>query len=212
MKVSVEDVVVPVFQGTNRSPGVHVSGIIRCIATEAGLLNANTVEELSLIEVIPSTRFLDPVVALRVSIGLAWESWYIPNILGPEGVVDHPGEWECDGIYMSPDGEEVATIVVDRKPKHVIKVHEVKATYKSTNTVGETEEDLHAQFLWMAQLKAYCRGANTRWADLHVLFLNGDYKYPLQPRKKRFRLEFEQYEIDENWELLKNYSYYKGND
>ena|SRR2546430_2151229 len=192
-----------------RSAGVHVSNVIRSIAMETGVLAPQWVEELSLIEVKPSMQFLDPVVALRVCIGLAWEEWYIPQVLGPEGVIDHPGEWECDGIYMSPDAEELATIIIDRRPRHRLKVHEVKATYKSTNTVGETEEDLLSQFLWISQLKAYCKGAKTRWADLHVLFLCGDYNYPIQPQKKRFQIEFEQEEIDDNWELLTAYRDHK---
>ena len=80
-------------------------------------------------------------------------------------------------------------------------VHEVKATYKSTRTVG----DLSSQWMWLAQIKAYCKGLDTRHARLHVLFLCGDYTYPIKPVLKVWDIEFTQEEIDANWELLRDY-------
>ena len=206
MKVSVEQV--PLFippPKVARSVGVHVSGIIRCIATETGILKPEWAEELSLIEVKQSMRFSDPIVAIRVSMGLAWEDYYIREILAPEGVIDHPGEYECDGIYMSPDGEELSSILIDRRQVRMIKVHEVKCTYKSTNTVGETEGELLSQFMWLAQIKAYCHAVKSVMADLHVLFVCGDYSYPISPIKKRFRIVFEPDEILDNWQMLREY-------
>lgn len=180
------------------------------IAQETGHLKPEWCEnlnELSLIEVGPNTKFLDQNIALRVAIGLAWENWYIQEILVPQGIADHPGEYHVDGIYMSPDAEELSTILVDRRPKHIVRVHEIKATAKSTNTVGETAAELEANcFMWLAQIKSYCRGANTRYADLHVLFRYGDYSRPfMQPQKKRFRLEFTEEEIDDNWSMITSY-------
>lgn len=190
---------------TPRSVGVHVSGLIRGIAFETGVLKPEWVEELSLIEVGPSMRFSDPVVALRVNMGLAWEDFYIREYLEPAGVLDHPGEYECDGIYMSPDGEELAQVLISGRRTHKLKIHEVKCTYKSTNTVGETEGELLSQFMWLCQIKAYCQGAGTTLADLHVLFVCGDYSKPIKPMKKIFHLEFEASEIADNWAMLKNY-------
>lgn len=207
MIVTVEEVnlVIPAPRQA-RSAGIHVSTIIRMIATETGVLKPEFVEELSLVEVTPSMRFSDPVVAIRVCIGLAWEDWYIPMILGPEGIVDHLGEYYLDGIYMSPDAEELSSIVVDRRVRHFIRVHEIKATSKSINTVGETAAELAGQVMWMMQLKSYCKGAGTRFADLHVLFLYGGYERPfMRPRKRRFRIEFTQQEIDDNWDLITSY-------
>lgn len=189
-----------------RSKGVHVSSIIRCIATETGVLKPEWCEELDMLELKPSTRFEDPVVALRVSIGLAWEEWYIREVLSAEGIVDHPGEYKVDSIYMSPDGEELTQVIVDRRHKQRMRIHEIKTTAKSTRTVGETEGELINQFMWMSQIKAYCKGARTTLADLHVLFLYGDYSRPfMQPQMKRFRLEFEDEEIEDNWSMLTAY-------
>jgi hypothetical protein len=182
---------------TPRSPGVHVSSIIRCVATEYGILKPEWAEELSLVDVRTIT---DQVALVRISIGLAWEEWYIPNILSPSmGVIDHPGEREVDGIYMTHDGESISTITTDKRNHYA--VHEVKATYKSTKTVG----DLESQWMYLAQMKAYCQALRTRWAFLHCLFLCGDYTFPIKPLLRCWEVEFTQQEIDENWQMLRQY-------
>ena len=190
-----------------RGKGVHLSGIIRCIATEEGILKPEWAEELSLLDVRSIT---DPVAILRISIGLAWEEWYIPTILGPVmGVMDHPGEMEVDGVYMTHDGESLSSVVADRSDVNitplVLMVHEVKATYKRTNTV----KDLRDQWMWIAQVKGYCKGLGTRFAVVHVLFLCGDYSYPIKPQLRVWQLEFTQEEIDTNWDLLMEYKQYR---
>lgn len=187
-----------------RSKGVHVSGIIRCIATEMGILKQEWVEELSLVDV---RQIIDPVALLRISIGLAWEDYYIRRVLCNEGVIDHPGEAKVEGVYMTADGESLDVIITPEDPEGTsqIIIHEVKATYKSTRTVGELED----QWMWVTQVKAYCKGAGTRFAKVHVLFLCGDYKMPLQPQLKCWLVEFTQEEIDEGWELLKEYKEYR---
>ena len=88
-----------------RSVGVHVSSIIRCIATEQGILKPEWAEDLSLSDVREIT---DPVAKLRINIGLAWEEHYIPLV---GNIVDHPGEMQVDGIYMTHDGESVDVII-----------------------------------------------------------------------------------------------------
>lgn len=180
-----------------RSPGQHVSGIIRCLAVDMGILKPEWAEELSLVDARDIT---DPVAVLRINIGLAWEEHYIP-MLGD--VADHPEEIHYEGIYMSPDGESVSVIITRGQPKHVLMVHEVKATYKSTKTVGEPTTD--NPWMWMAQIKSYCKALGTRFAVLHVLFLCGDYSYPIKPVLKKWQLEFTQQELDDNWALLMDY-------
>jgi hypothetical protein len=80
-------------------------------------------------------------------------------------------------------------------------VHEVKATYKSTKTVG----DLSSQWMWLAQMKAYCIAKGTRFAVMHCWFLCGDYSYPIRPRREVWEIEFTQEELDSNWTLLADY-------
>lgn len=181
-----------------RSEGIHVSSIIRCIATETGILKPEWAEELSLSD---TRSITDPVAVLRISIGLAWEEFYISRILEKEGIVDHPGEMECDGIYLTHDAESLSVIITDKKKIHAVVIHEIKATYKSVKTV----RDLRDQWMWMAQVKAYCKAAGTRFAQMHVLFLCGDYTYPIKPMLCRWSIEFTQAELDSNWELLTDY-------
>jgi hypothetical protein len=184
---------------TPRSEGVHLSGIIRSIAAETGFLKAGWVEDLS----IHDRRLItDPVAILRMMIGLAWEQFYIQRVLVHEGVVDHPDEMHNDDIFMSPDAEQMVSMVL-RSGKRGIrkKIHEIKATYKSTNTVG----DVYGEWMWLTQLKGYCHSARTLLGELHVLFLCGDYSMPIKPIAKRWAIEFTQEELDRNWQLMCDY-------
>lgn len=192
-----------------RTPGVHVSGIIRAIATEMGLLTPEWVEELSLVEVAGSSDLwwarLDDVAKLRISIGLAWEQFYIPLL---PHVVDHPGEFCVEGIYMSPDGTSLDVIVTDRGERGLVAVHEIKFTYKSINTVG----DFLQQWMWVAQTQAYCRALSTTRVYVHVLYACGDYSWPMRPvlgpnltAPSIYRIDYTQEEIDKTWELLTDY-------
>lgn len=192
-----------------RSPGVHVSSIIRRIAIQNGALKKEWIDDLDLVDASQEDWWasLSPASQLRIAIGLAWEEWYIPQL---QTVSDHPGEMQVDGIYMTHDGESLDTLVTERPiiinsawgagepSRHVLALHEVKGTYKSTKTVGS----LDTQWMWLAQTKAYCKGLNTLIAYLHVLFLCGDYKYPIEPQLKVWRITYTQLEIDDNWELM----------
>lgn len=189
----------PPQSGRGRSQGMHLSKIIKNIALENGVLDEQYAEDLSLVEVSGRQELwwnsLDPAVRLKMSIGLAWEDWYVPQL---GCVAYHPGEMEVQGIYMTHDGESIDFLV---KHKLELALHEVKATYKSTNTVG----DLTTQWMWLAQTKGYCKGLGTRIAYLHVLFLCGDYSYPIGPILKCWRVEYTQAEIDENWDVIIDY-------
>jgi hypothetical protein len=108
---------------------------------------------------------------------------------------------------MSPDGE--STSIVKHKngvPIYDTVVHEFKATYKSTKTVG----NLTGEWMWLSQMMAYCKALNTTYAMMHTLFINGDYQFPLSPLKKIWFLEFTKQEIDDNWKLLMQYKKHKG--
>ena len=183
---------------TPRSKGVHVSSIIRCIAIETGILSTQNQDDLSLSDVRTIT---DEDAILRINIGLAWEEHYIGQILSRYGVIDHPGEMQYDGVYLSHDGEDLSVILTVPVLQYGPRVHEVKATYKSTKTVG----DLSSQWMWITQMKAYCIARGCTTAFLHALFLCGNYVAPIRPVLKIWELEFTQRELDENWELLSQY-------
>lgn len=181
--------------GDVRSPGVHASSIIRCIAVEQGILKPEWCEELSLSD---ARSITDTVAVLRIRMGLAWERHYLPTV---EGIIYQPGEILVDGIYMTPDGESLSVVhVLPTKPWAKV-LHECKLTYKSMNTVG----NLYSEWMWLAQCLAYCKGSETRFAQMHVLFVCGDYTYPIKPRLRIWVIEFSQEEIDMNWNLLRDY-------
>lgn len=193
---------------TVRSRGVHLSSIIRSIAGATGILKPEYIDSAET-NLYGERGITDPAAILRMSIGLAWEAWYIPQILSQEqGVQEHPGEMVVDGVYMTPDGESVDVIITSGR-KHIInKIHEVKATYKSTNTVG----DLSREWMWITQMAGYCKGACTKYACMHVLFLCGDYKMPIVPQLKCWDVEFTQAEIDTRWAMLTEYRDFKESD
>lgn len=191
---------------TPRAEGIHVSALIRCVAIETGILKKEwaSIEDISLTDL---RQITDPTAVLRISIGLAWEEWYIPQI---PGVADHPGEMEVDDIYMNHDGESLDVIITGRDAgKCAIILHEVKATYKSSRDTNGDQKDqiewLNKQWMWIAQAKSYCKGRGTRYILLHVLFICGDYSYPIRPVLKIWAIEFTQKEIDDSWQLLKDY-------
>jgi len=217
MIVESQEIILTLPEGDRpRGKGLHQSAIIRAVATEYGLLKQEWAEEVSLVDV---RKITDQVAILRMSAGLAWEEYYIPrmgeitSIPELQYVQNHPGEIEYQGVYMNPDGESISTIFStyeDRKRTLPI-IHEVKWTYKSTNTIGkmDTTERLRKNWIWLAQMKAYCIARGTRFSWLHVYFVNGDYKRPLQPQLWLFRFEFTEDELQENWEFFKEYVQHK---
>jgi hypothetical protein len=178
-----------------RGKGVHASGIIRNIAIEMGILKGDQTEDAK--QLTDVRDITDEVAILRMSIGLSWEEHYIGKVLPNYGVVKHPGQMCVDGVFMTPDGESVDTW--NGSGKSVLVIHEVKATYKSTN------RDIAKEWMYLTQLKCYCKGAKTRYAKLHVLFLCGDYKFPIRPVAKVWNIQFTQKEIDDNWSLMTAY-------
>lgn len=196
----------PPSGGAPRTVGLHVSGIIRCIATETGFLKPEWVEELSLVDAsqVDWWNGLDESSQLRVALGLAWEQWYIPQL---GNVVDHPGEMVLNGVYLTHDGESL-DMVLSSSGKWELAVHEVKATYKSIRTVaprlvdGVGDADLSSQFMWLSQTMAYAKARGARVVYLHVLFMCGDYSFPIKPRRLVWRIDYTQEELDENWDTL----------
>jgi hypothetical protein len=200
-------------QGLPRSEGIHLSSVIRVIAVQNGALKPEYVESLDLVDRTSEDWWakVGPVQKLRMCIGLAWEHWYVTTQL--PNVVHQPGEMEADGIYMTHDGESLETIIVEKRTKTVIALHEVKVTSKSTNTIGlRPDVALRGQWMWLSQTKGYVKGMQTQYkldyvppVFVHILFLCGDYSYPITPLVFVFRIEFTQPEIDDNWDIVTTY-------
>lgn len=197
---------IPVFLknpgGRPRGEGIHVSSIIRCAAVEMGVLDSKWVEDLSLVDTAQEDWWesLDEPTKIRMSLGLAWEEWYVRTQL--EDVLWQPGEMCVEGIYMNHDGEGLDVIITTTHDNvWMPTLHEIKTTAKSTKTVG----DLTTQWMWLAQTKAYCKALNTTRAYLHVLFLRGDWKWPYNMEMKCWQIDYTPEEIEDNWEVLMDY-------
>lgn len=163
-----------------------------------GILKQEIGEDISLTD---HREITDPVAVLRMCVGLAWEDFLIPQL---QDVVDHPGEILYDGVYMSPDGEELSIFLHDAGFLHRLYVIEVKCTWKSMNTVGDLTDE-KKNFMWLAQIRSYCKANSTRHAKLYVLFVCGDYSFPITPQLVKFTLEFTQLELDDSWDFLLDY-------
>lgn len=211
MRAQLVESAVPFPSGPPRTPGVHVSGIIKALAVDYGLLDRKWVpEDFDLVDFTESGASgdewwasLDADSQVRMAIGMAWEQWYLPRI---PNVVYQPGELELDGIYLTLDGESLDTIVTQRNPSRVVlAIHEVKTTSKSINTTGDLSAPNPKNWLWLTQAKAYAKARRARTIYLHILYLYGDYSRPFKPQLHVWRLEFEQWEIDETWETIVDY-------
>lgn len=185
--------------GLPRSEGIHESAVLRNIAVLNGALDKKYLESVDLVERDGNDWWnrLDEPTKLRMALGLAWEEWYIRTQL--PHVTHQPGEICLQGLYMTPDGESLEAILSGGVE---LANHEVKTTSKSLNTVGE---DLRTQWLWLTQAKTICKGLGTTLAFIHVLFLCGDYSYPIQQRKRVYKVRFTDLEIEDNWEMVTGY-------
>ncbi len=176
-----------------RSEGVHVSNIIRSIALKVGFLDKKWETGLSLTD---ASEITDPDSILRIMIGLAWEAFLIPTLAG---VVDHPGELHLEGIYLTHDGESCDRVYSGTRNFELI-VYEVKSTYKSAR------KNIREQWMYLTQLKAYCKALGTRYSRIDILYICGDYTYPIRPCRKVYEIEFTQQEIDANWSMIVDYA------
>lgn len=160
---------VKVYDGP-RSPGVHLSGVIKYLLVSAGLLEADELGEM---------------MPLRMAVGMAWEAYVVqlwPNFIW------QPGELCKDNIYGSPDG-----ITGDC-------LEEVKATWMSRMERGNPPQAKRIidHKRWMLQLAGYCHMLGLTRARLHVLWINGDYRGS-GPQYYTYLIEFSQEELTRIW-------------
>jgi len=175
-----------------RSPGVHLSGVIRYIAIRSGILRS-----------VDSTGrwagdgdIEDDEMPMRMAVGFAWEQW----AAGLYPFMHYqPGEMSCDEIYGTPDGLSENP---SRGNGYEILLEEFKATWKSAHT-----HPITGQWMWMRQVMGYLKMLreggypDAHLARMHVLWVNGGYRPPA-PRYIRYLIDFTAHEIDTCWGLL----------
>jgi hypothetical protein len=127
-----------------------------------------------------------------MEMGFIWEQ-VLERALKDRYAICNIGELCVDGIYMTPDKFDVENWVL----------HEYKCTWKSS------KNDPIDNWRWMTQVKGYLRATQTRRCDMHVLYINGDYK-GTGPEWYRYSLEFTDQEIEENWTMIVNHAKRRG--
>jgi hypothetical protein len=165
---------------SERSPGLHVSDLYRRIAVDSGILKCVTDDEA-----------MNPLV---LAVGMAWEE-YCVTLPWCEDVAWQPGERLVDGVFLSPDGWDFK----------LNRLEEFKATWTSSASKDQSIKTLEEMWLYRVQMMAYCYAMGTALARLHVLFINGNYRYEgvgPQPVYRIYEVEFTKRELRRNWEML----------
>lgn len=175
-----------------RSPGLHVSDIIKDIC----------------VEIFPKRFSRDDADMPweKFELGFTWEAILAQTLAarfreGRSDIVVHPGEIYADGIYMTPDAVDFKTYTLE----------EYKCSW--ARSTREITDDLF--WHWIVQAKAYCYGMQQcglpfTKSILRVLFINGDYREHRNAVVRVWELEFTQLEIKENWEMLVQHAKSKG--
>lgn len=164
--------------GMPRSPGLHLSTIYADI--EAQWLKRQELDERDR--------------ANYMSGGFLWEHAFSrafgQSVLGMH--VERPPELYLDGIIGSPD-------LIDFKRWRVL---DTKFTWKSARKLDHMERYF---WPWLCQMKAYLKMMSgmqaCNVAELYIFFVNGDYAPPV-PKTRHLVLEFDEQEIEENWEMV----------
>ncbi len=187
-----------------RSPGVHLSGVLRYIAQESGILAKPSPPpppspSPSSPPGVDSTSFPDmdeDIMPLRMMLGMFFEEGAVG--LYPD-MQWQPGELERDGVFGTCDGLSVT-------PAHGLLLEEFKLTWKSEWNYGK-DRFTSANWLWMSQAKGYLALMQANGIDIapmvrfHVCWVAGDYRPP-SPKLMRYVVEYTQKEIDSLWGLV----------
>lgn len=180
--------------GPPRTPGVHLSDILRSLGFKLGLLKETDDDELNDLNYL--SRHVLPTEVhqcgplMRCVIGYMWEEWYFHHVL--KRAIFHPGEFTLDGIIGTPDGIE--------EDSRYLTLHETKATFKSSRHPMESHK------LYLYQIACYLKMVALRFnvpisqcrAVLHPLFIKGNYR-GIDPISNPTAIYFTQEEVDGIW-------------
>lgn len=207
--------------GPPRTSGIHLSSIIRHVALKTGLLAKEYGEGPGLNEIIrdtPPDAVGQDGRLMKIIVGYAWESW-LKRKLAERNTrfIAEPGETLRDGIIGTPDALETVPEwmvgitgagIGDGLLSHLsVIVHEIKATWKTSARPIEEE------IMWLQQAMGYCwmlegeLGEPCRVAVFHPIYLCGDYRSNRLPIYPPIACEFEQKELEMNWQMILDHKY-----
>lgn len=197
-----------------RAGGVHMSDLYNSLfkALEPKRYNSDT-----------------PMNPLHLEMGLAWEDMLedglkdrLMEVAGED--ISRPGEFRTDGgVSFNPD----LLIYADDEP---VRLGEIKLTWMSSRDMPtEVTNALPPKFRkWEVQMMAYCYHLDLHLARLYSFHVNGEYAWmrkktasnaraivaqtdtPGGPQLRAFDIVYEQWELDENWQMLLNHGQHVG--
>lgn len=174
--------------GMIRSPGLHVSQIYYDIELTVRANSREPMEEKELFFYRAGGFVWERIFSMALAQG---------HVAGKApGDIVRPGELEIDGITGSPDG-------FDLKTGRVI---ETKGTWKSSRKFDHLEKYF---WVWLVQQKGYCKYLGTTEAELYSFHMMGDYRGS-GPLPRAALLQFSKFEIEENWNMLRNHARKRG--
>ena len=183
--------------GASRTPGVHLSGILRPLAFSMGWLDKKWDTEETLDELIERTP-VDEVGLngnlMRLVLGMAVEEWIAKQLIALRpGFIHQPGEYSLDGILGTPDGIEF--------DDEGILLHEIKGTHKSA------KKPITEQKLYIWQVACYLKMVSEFFHErvtrcmFHPFFIRGDYS-GIDPLYLPQLVIFEWEEIESYWNVV----------
>jgi hypothetical protein len=195
---------IPFTPDPPRLPGIHASDLIRSIAIRSGKLKENRKfagRDLNLFDADADPEQYPMLWAL----GVAWEEFCVSLY---DSIVFKPPAQSLRGIAVTPDGIDSITWAM----------HEFKLTWKSSKESSpdgryrdangkplRVDRPIESHELYLWQVKGYCKVYETRKAVIHVMYVNGSWGFEgegPQPEYVRYSLVFEDWEIEENWQML----------
>lgn len=146
-----------------------------------------------------------PMDFQRVEIGLLFETT-LERALAEKFATVRPGELVSDeGVFMTPDGVNPEKIAGEEyKCTYMSSRHGIAEMVRDPETGDMYWIPLDKFIHWFIQMKGYAKWLEIRKFILTVLFLCGDYTYPITPQFRQYEIEFTDEEVEENWTMLMN--------
>lgn len=175
----------------SRSPGVHLSGVLKYLAYSPGGALADGKAQSQPCD-------YEEEYPTIMACGVMWEEFAVSLYKGIEW---QPGERERDGIFGTPDGISWDQEVLPKNAKHSIHIDLLDEFKFTTKGIRSPEQ----VWWWQRQALGFCALTGLNYIRWHVNWAHGDYKKMRWPTYTRTLVRFEDAEIEGFWQvILKN--------
>ena len=128
----------------------------------------------------------------RMMLGMAFEEFAVS--LYPE-MIWKPGEEIVEGVAMNADA--LSLYGGGRGPERLI-----IDDFKYTKIKVQEGDLILKKWIYMQQLRGYCKGYEARLGRLHCMHVDGDYKKRREPIYMRYLIEFSDQDVESTWRLV----------